>query len=154
MKSPSFKSKAPLGYLVHEVARLMKRRFDEQARHHELTLPQWRTLGQIAISDRATQSTLAAAIDASPMTVSGILDRLEKRGLVARTTDPDDSRAKLATLTPEGEALYQKARAIGLSMYEAALDGVSPADRAIVIASLTRMRDNLLGQMADQKEPA
>jgi MarR family transcriptional regulator for hemolysin len=154
MKSETLKSKAPLGFLIHEVARLMKRRFEDGARSQGLTLPQWRTLGQIALSERATQATLAAAIDANPMTMSGILDRLEKRGLVLRAVDPNDSRAKVATLTPEGEALYHKARALGLSTYETALEGVSPADRETVMACLSRMRDNLSGQTADQKEPA
>ena len=38
---------APLGYLVHEVARLMKRRFEEEARLQGVTLTQWRMLAQI-----------------------------------------------------------------------------------------------------------
>jgi MarR family transcriptional regulator for hemolysin len=40
--------RAPLGYLIHEVARLMKRRFEDEARSLGITLPQWRALAQIA----------------------------------------------------------------------------------------------------------
>ena len=42
--------------------------------------------------------------------MSGILDRLEKRGLIERFADPNDSRAKLARLTREGAALVARAQ--------------------------------------------
>ena len=86
------------------------------------------------------------------MTVSGVLDRLEKRGLIDRYADPTDSRAKLARLTADGEQLFTTARKVGLSMYEAALEGVTPEERQTVIAALSRMRDNLSGQTADLEE--
>lgn len=153
MKKDILKSRAPVGYLVHEVARLMKRRFEDEARLHDITLPQWRTLSQIAVNDAVTQAQLAANVDVDPMTMSGILNRLEKRGLIDRFPDPADSRAKLARLTAEGEALFEMARTVGATMYEAALEGVSQADKDVVIAVLSRMRDNLTGQSAE-KEPA
>ncbi|HEY0853560.1 MAG TPA: MarR family transcriptional regulator [Devosia sp.] len=153
MKKDILKSRAPVGYLIHEVARLMKRRFEDEARLHDITLPQWRTLSQIAVNDAVTQAQLAANVDVDPMTMSGILNRLEKRGLIDRFPDPADSRAKLARLTAEGEALFEMARTVGATMYEAALEGVSQADKDVVIAVLSRMRDNLTGQSAE-KEPA
>jgi MarR family transcriptional regulator for hemolysin len=148
-----YKTRAPLGYLIHEVGRLMKRRFEEEAKLQGITLPQWRTLAQIAKNADVTQAALAALVDADPMTMSGILDRLEKRGLIERYTDPADSRAKRARLLPEGTKLFEAARTVGLAMYESALEGVSQADRDTVTAVLSCMRDNLSGQPADQKEP-
>ncbi len=153
MKTENFKTRAPMGYLIHEVARLMKRRFEDEARLHDITLPQWRTLSQIALTEGVTQAQLAANIDVDPMTMSGILNRLEKRGLIDRFPDPADSRAKLARLTAEGEALFETARTVGFAMYEAALQGVSKADQDLVVAALSKMRDNLTGQSAE-KEPA
>ena len=38
------RTQAPLGYLIHEVARLLKRRFEDEAKTHGITLPQWRSL--------------------------------------------------------------------------------------------------------------
>ena len=153
MKTEAFKIRAPMAFLIHEVARLMKRRFEEEARLHNITLPQWRTLSQIAINEGITQAQLAANIDLDPMTMSGILNRLEKRGLIERFPDPADSRAKLARLTAEGETLFETARAVGLAMYQSALAGVSQEDQDVVVGVLSRMRDNLNGQAA-QKEPA
>ena len=143
---------APLGYLVHEVARLMKRRFEEEARSHGLTLAQWRALSQVATHDCITQREIADSMDADPMTVSGILDRLEKRGLIERYADPSDSRAKLARLTPAGEDLFQTARNFGLAMYQSAIAGLSAAEREALQAGLEKMRANLSGQPAELEE--
>jgi DNA-binding MarR family transcriptional regulator len=152
--SYDFKERAPLGYLVHEVARLLKRRFEDEARGHGLTLPQWRALAQIAKSDCISQVSLAATLDADPMTTSGILDRLEKRGLITREADPTDSRVKLARLTEEGHALFIVARSFGQTMYEAALAGVSPDERRSVEAALEKIRENLSRQNAEPEEIA
>ncbi|MDB5540041.1 MAG: MarR family transcriptional regulator [Devosia sp.] len=147
-----YKQQAPMGYLIHEVARLLKRRFEDQARVHGITLPQWRVLAQIALNEGITQVALAAATDTDPMTVSGVLDRLEKRGLIDRYADPTDSRAKLARLTPEGEQVFTTTRTVGFAMYEAALEGITPEEREIAIKALSRMRDNLIGQTAELEE--
>src|SRR4051812_47204216 len=83
-----------VGFLVHEVARLFRRRFEDEARAHGVTLPQWRALVEIYKNDGVSQVSLAGSVDTDPMTMSGILDRLEKRGLIERYADPNDSRAK------------------------------------------------------------
>ena len=147
-----YKHQAPVGYLIHEVARLMKRRFEEEARTHGITLPQWRVLAQIAMNEGISQVALATATDTDPMTISGVLDRLEKRGLIDRYPDPTDSRAKLARLTAEGTEVFQSARRVGLSMYEAALQGVTPEEVETLISALGKMRTNLIGQTAELEE--
>jgi DNA-binding MarR family transcriptional regulator len=146
------KHRAPLGYLVHEVARLMKRRFEEEAKAHGITLAQWRALGQVATHECISQRELAEQIDADPMTVSGVLDRLEKRGLLERYPDPTDSRAKLARLTPAGERLFQTAREVGLAMYENSVADLSAEERQALQTGLEKMRANLSRQTAELEE--
>lgn len=148
----SFKENAPLGYLVHEVAKLMKRRFEIEARAHGITLPQWRALAQIALRDSVTQVALAQAMDADPMTLSGVLDRLEKRGLIDRYSDPSDNRAKMARLTEAGAEVYKSAREVGATMYLNALADISSEDAAIAESVLRRMRDKLLGEEAEAED--
>lgn len=140
------------GYLVHEVARLLKRRFEEQARDHGLTLQQWRTLGTISMGGNNSQAALAATMDADPMTMSGILDRLEKRGLIVRAPDPTDSRVKLASITDEGSQLVERARDVGRSVLADALKGVSQDDRDALIRALGCIRENLQAEPAREKE--
>ncbi|QDZ11837.1 MarR family winged helix-turn-helix transcriptional regulator [Devosia ginsengisoli] len=151
---PSNTTEASVGYLVYEVARAFRRRFEDEARRHDLTLPQWRALAELARKGGVSQVVLAGAIDADPMTVSGILDRLEKRGLVRREPDPSDSRAKIVRLTDEGLALYDTAKAVGVELYQSAVLGMSPAELDAVANGLTRIRNNLNGPRADQKEDA
>src|SRR5690606_25253906 len=109
-----------VGFLVHDVARLLRRRFEDEARLHGFTLPQWRALAEISRSAGLSQVSLAVAIDTDQMTVSGILSRLEKRGLIERYQDPNDSRAKLARLTPTGRDLVATARHVGRELHERA----------------------------------
>lgn len=143
-----------IGYLIHEVARLMRRRFEDEASVHGFTLPQWRALAEIYRNEGIAQVSLAAALDVDQMTVSGIVSRLEKRGLIDRYPDPNDSRAKLAKLTPAGLALVTNAKNVGRALYENALDGLSPADRDAMAAKLRLIRDNLNSMTAQQKESA
>ena len=117
-----------------------------------MTLPQWRALIEIYKHEGISQVALAGYIDTDPMTMSGILDRLEKRGLIERYTDPNDSRAKLARLTSEGDELVRTARNVGIELYENALAGLSATDREEMTAGLICIRNNLVNMTADQKE--
>lgn len=145
------KERSP-GYLVNEVSRLLKRRFEDEAKSFGVTMPQWRTLVEIHRQDGVSQVALAAFIDSDPMTMSGILDRLEKRGLIERFADPNDSRAKLARLTREGAALVARARRVGIAMQEIALSGLSAEEREDLVEKLRHVRANLNNMTADQKE--
>jgi MarR family transcriptional regulator for hemolysin len=150
--NPNFDREKSIGYLVHEVARLFRRRFEDEARTHAVTLPQWRALAEIYRSEGISQVSLAGCIDTDPMTLSGILDRLEKRGLVERYTDPNDSRAKLARLTAEGTELVSTAKNVGRELYENALSGLSATERDRLADGLRRVRDNLNNMTAEEKE--
>ena len=151
---PDLDREKSIGFLVHEVARLFRRRFEDEARIHGVTLPQWRALAQIYKNDGISQVSLAGCIDTDPMTLSGILDRLEKRGLVERYADPNDSRAKLARLTAAGSDLVSTAKNVGRELYENALVGLDDKERDAVAAGLRCIRDNLnrLELAAEEKE--
>jgi MarR family transcriptional regulator for hemolysin len=143
---------ASIGYLVHEVARLFRRRFEEEASTHGFTLPQWRALAALSRNAGISQVALAASIDIDQMTVSGIVSRLEKRGLIERYPDPNDSRAKLAKLTPAGIELVATAKNVGRALFEDALSGLDAEQREAVTTGLHTIRDNLNRMAAQQKE--
>ena len=147
-----YRNRVQLGYLVHEVARLMKRRLDGEARLHKITLPQWRALAHVGKNAAITQSALAQALDTDPMTISGVLDRLEKNGLITREPDPADSRAKLTQLTAEGEERLGVARRLGAEMYTASLAGIPEDQIGVAESVLRQMRDNLLGPTAASED--
>jgi DNA-binding MarR family transcriptional regulator len=152
MKAIEPSMKDSWGYLLHDVSKLLKRRFEEEAKDYGITLPQWRVLAQIGLGKDSRQASLAASIDVDPMTMSGILDRLEKRSLITRMPDPADSRAKLAAITPAGDEIVLSARAVGLRLLEEASRGLSKKDQDQLKALLGKVRNNLQGEDARTKD--
>lgn len=134
---------ATLSALLPEVSKLLRRRFEQLVREHGLTLPQSRILSELQRRDGISQKALADATDTDAVTVSGILDRLEKRGLVARVADPADSRAKLASLTDEGTALITETRVLGHALLDHALEGLGDDERETFANCLIHMRTRL-----------
>ena len=70
-----------------------------------LTAPQLATLREIIAGDNATPVTLASALHLSQPTVTGILHRLEQRGLIKRKRSTVDRRSVLAVVTSRGRRL-------------------------------------------------
>jgi len=139
---------------IYEVSKLLKREFEEQSRAHGLSLPQWRVIHQLAQVDGVSQVSLAASIDVTPMTMSGIIERLEARGLVERVADPGDSRAKLVRSTAQSRAMAAEGFAIRNVILENALAGFSDAERIALRELLQRVQSNLSAQSAETKESA
>lgn len=136
------------GYVIHDVARLLRRQFDTEAQRHDLTLPQWRVIAQLSRADGLSQVALAGLIETDPMTVSGVVERLELKGLVVRDADPDDSRAKIVKITDKALALVNEMKLLADDVYAEAFQGISEDDRAIALRVLNEMSANLSRQRA------
>ena len=72
-----------------------------------LTLPQYYILSLLAEKDGRPFKELAEALACTRATVTGIVDTLEKKALVARQPHPDDRRSMLVNLTDAGKALLK-----------------------------------------------
>lgn len=144
--------KAGFGFVLHDVARLVRRRFDAQAQRHHLTLPQWRLLGQLSKTDGLSQVALAGLIDTDPMTLSGMLERMEAKGLIERVPDPGDSRAKLVRITPKSRALVDEMKALAGEVFAEAFEGISEEEKAIAFSVLTRISANLSTRRTPAKD--
>jgi MarR family transcriptional regulator, 2-MHQ and catechol-resistance regulon repressor len=71
--------------------------------------------------------------------ITTAIDRLERRGLVARRNDPDDRRARVVHLTPAGRGLIQKAFAAHAADMEQAVSALSAGERAALVESLKKL---------------
>ena len=129
--------------LLNDAARQIRSEFGKRARDHKLSLLQWRTLGALGRNGAMTQGAIGAKIEASPMTMSDIVTRLETLGYVTRDVDPNDSRAKLVTLTPAAGPIIDEMRALAADLTARALTGFSEDERALMTALLTRLTGNL-----------
>jgi DNA-binding MarR family transcriptional regulator len=134
-----------IAMLLHETAALMRRRFEQAARPEGLTLMQWRALGLIEREGALRQVAIGEALEASPMTISDLADRLECAGLVTRATDPEDSRAKTLALTAAGAAKVTAMRALSDAMFAEVFAGIAPEESDGLRASLGKIKRNLGG---------
>ncbi|QGZ35158.1 MarR family winged helix-turn-helix transcriptional regulator [Stappia indica] len=135
----------PLGFLVGDIARLLRRRFEKALAEADtgLTAGEARTLAFVEHYPDQRQSALAERFGVEPMTMCGFLDRLENAGLVARRPDPSDRRAKLVALTAAAEPVLDRIHAEAVTIRRAALAGMNRQEMDAVYALLERMHTNL-----------
>jgi DNA-binding MarR family transcriptional regulator len=134
-----------LGFQIVDLARLFRRQFERAVAGSglDLTAGEARTLLHAAKAGSIRQTDLAERMAVEPMSLSGFLDRLEARALVARTTDPEDRRAKLVRVTREAAPLVGHLRAIAGTVLDRASAGLGPDETVAVRRSLDLMRANL-----------
>lgn len=133
----------PLGLLISDVSRLMRRRFDERARAIGLTRAQWRTLVVLSRNEGSNQGKLADLLDVEPITLCRMVDRLEEAGHVERRRDPADRRAWLIYLTGAAHPLLADIRVIADAVFEDAMAGLDEAAREKLYDALSVIRTNL-----------
>jgi MarR family transcriptional regulator, organic hydroperoxide resistance regulator len=90
----------------------------------DLTASEINALGNLADGVARTVSQLGAAVGTRPATLTGILDRLERRGLITRAARPGDRRAVLIELTEDGERSAAQVRHTLIAVEKRALAGV------------------------------
>jgi len=133
----------PLGFLLHEVARLMRRRFEQKALCAGLTRSQWQAIAYLAKHEGIHHGGLADLIEIEPITLTRILDKLVERGLVERRRDATDRRIWLLYLTPAALPLLDEIQPLAEATRAEALLGVSDEDRDRLGRTLERMKTNL-----------
>ena len=77
--------------------------------HHDLSVPQFRTLAFLSRHPGSSLSAVAEHIGLTLPTMSVLIEGLVQRGLVDRVADVRDRRRVLLTLTPEGKLLHAQA---------------------------------------------
>jgi DNA-binding MarR family transcriptional regulator len=132
-----------LGFLISDVSRLMRRRFDERARLIGVTRAQWRTLTTLSRHEGINQGGLADLLEVEPITLCRMIDRLEEAGLVERRRDPADRRAWLIFLTDKAKPIIAELRTLADDLFVYALSGVDDTARSVTFETLNAIRANL-----------
>jgi MarR family transcriptional regulator for hemolysin len=143
-----------LGFVLHEVARLLKRRFEQKAKGLGLTRSQWQTLAYLNIHEGIQQGKLADILEIESITLVRILDRLQARGLIERRQHPSDRRIWQLYLLEAAHPLIVAMQEIGDATRAEALAGVSDDDRALLLQILKTMKGNLAEACTQAPEPA
>lgn len=100
-----------------------------QAAGFDLTSVQFAALDVVARQPGIDQASLASAISFDRATIGGVIDRLERKGLVQRTVSAHDRRARHLQLTPEGMALLDILRPVVHALQNDILAPLSVAER-------------------------
>ncbi|MFF2187626.1 MarR family winged helix-turn-helix transcriptional regulator [Streptomyces sp. NPDC058155] len=118
--------------------------YDHAAAEHSLTGAQARVLGLLSIQPMPMRR-IARKLKCEPSNVTGIVDRLESRGLVERRPDPSDRRVKLAAPTEKGRDTARQLRD-GLNFAREPLADLSVDERTVLRDLLRRMLGDDAGE--------
>ncbi|CAL9581906.1 MarR family winged helix-turn-helix transcriptional regulator [Streptomyces sp. enrichment culture] len=123
--------------LIGEIVARFYADYEEAAGEHTLTGPQARLLSLLSLEPLPMRK-LAQKLKCEPSNVTGIVDRLESRGLVERRPDPADRRVKVAAATEQGREVARDLRE-GLRFAREPLAGLSEEERRSLRDLLRRM---------------
>jgi MarR family transcriptional regulator, transcriptional regulator for hemolysin len=133
------------GFIMNDVARLMRTTFDRRVRSLGLTRSQWWVLTHLYRNDGVTQSELADTLEIEKPTLGRLLDRLESKGWVRRESDVHDRRAKRLYLTEEVAPAMKAMRAAAAEVRREALSGLSTEEQERFVDTLLAVKANLSG---------
>jgi len=131
------------GFLLHDIARLLRKRFDQSATTLGLSRAQWQVLAHLHRHEGINQSGLADILEIKGVTLGRLVDRLEAAGWVERRADASDRRARRLYTTAKVAPVLERMWALGERKREEALAGLSDDERRALIDSLLKIRANL-----------
>lgn len=133
------------GFILNDVARLLRKVYDRRVRALGLTRSQWWVVTHLYRSEGVTQSELADILEVERASLGRLLDRLEAKGWVRREADAKDRRAKRVYLTDQVEEPMRTMRSIAAGVRGDALSGLSAEQQDRFVDTLLRIKGNLMG---------
>jgi MarR family transcriptional regulator, transcriptional regulator for hemolysin len=118
-----------IGFLISDVARLMRTAFDRRVRRLGLTRSQWLVINRLHRRPGATQSELAEMLEVEKATAGRMVDRMEKKGWVVRRPDAADRRVNRLFLTAEADLIQVQLAQIADRTVDSALALLSARER-------------------------
>jgi DNA-binding MarR family transcriptional regulator len=88
--------------LIKNTWQKLSRYYNQRLSGYDLTVPKALLLLEISPDSGENPKSLSAKLDLESSSMTGLLDRLEKKGLIERRPDPDDRRGVLIFLTSHG----------------------------------------------------
>jgi DNA-binding MarR family transcriptional regulator len=132
-----------LPYLINRVGFALVESFTADAlKQHGLTIDMWRVLAALSHNSGQRQVDLAGLTSIDASTLSRLVSRLVRLGLVTRSRSERSSREVVVALSPKGRSLVQRLIPIAKNLEQKASAGLSAKDLAAVKRLLSRMYDN------------
>lgn len=129
-----------IGFLLAKVCQKGFGLFKEQLDRYDLTPPQFSLLAFLWLEDGLSQTSLSQKTQVDRTTIGGLIDRLEKLGLVQRLPTPEDRRAYRICLTDKGRGLEKELCAIAGDVTEKFLVPLSVEEQTALREALKKLR--------------
>ncbi len=105
-----------------------------------LTPTQWAALAKLTETGPCSQNQLGRLTAMDVATIKGVIDRLTARGLTETSSDPQDGRRLLVSLTRAGQAMAEKAAPNALAISKETLAPLDAKERETFMALLSKLR--------------
>src|SRR6476660_8233963 len=105
----------PIGLRLTRTARVVSNAFERAMAEAGGSASAWQVLLLVRSGQWGAQSRMAEAMGVTGATLTHHLNGLEAQGLVRRWREPSNRRVQLVELTPEGQALFEKLRAVAVA---------------------------------------
>ncbi len=141
-----------LFFRLYQAANLLNKVGTRALDSEQVTTQQWSILGALsreAVPEGMTVSELCDYLMVSRQNMTGLLGRLEERGVVSRSVDPHDNRSRRIRITDKGRELWNVITPLIQGFYEEAAKDLSYDDRISCVHYLNR----LLGNMKEMDRP-
>jgi DNA-binding MarR family transcriptional regulator len=132
-----------IGFLISDVARMMRSSFDRRVRRIGLTRPQWLVLSLLHRRPGISQTELAEMLEVERAVAGRMIDRLERRRWVVRRADPEDRRVKRLFLTAEARGVQAEMGRIAEEMLDDAMALLGDGEREALTEMLERVKARL-----------
>ena len=139
-----------IGFLISDVARLLRTAFDRRVKRLGLTRSQWLVINRLHRRPGATQSELAEMLEVDKATAGRMVDRMEKKGWVVRRPDKTDRRINRLDLTAEADLIQLRLTAIADRTVDDALALLSPHERDQFSVLMRRVKRQLQGMVGGE----
>jgi MarR family transcriptional regulator, transcriptional regulator for hemolysin len=140
---PQYPINREFGFILNDVARLLRTYADYKAAQFGITRAQWAVLVRLERSEGLNQTELADMLDLQPITLTRLLDKLSDSGLIERRPDPGDRRAKRLFLTPAARPLLKRLAELGEETMTSTLAGIERAGIEKMVSQLALVKENL-----------
>ncbi len=131
-----------LSLLINKLAHAMAVDMDRRLRVHDVTMSQWTVLKQLWKQEGRSQVELQQLLDLEAATVTGLVQRMTRGGLIRTSTDRHDKRVQRVFLTERGRELEVEIAPLEEDADAGALADFSPDERAFFLRLVARAYDN------------
>jgi DNA-binding MarR family transcriptional regulator len=135
-----------LPYLINRVGFALVASFTAEIEPHGLSIDMWRVIAALSNNGGQRQVDLSGMTSIDVSTMSRLISRLVRIGLVTRSRSAKSNREVVVELSPKGRALVQRLIPVAKKLEQAASDAIPAKDLAVAKRALRRMYDNLIGE--------